>query len=164
VAEKTLEIIFAFIKSINHLIFEIFGEFFILYKWNKQKICSCFNVADPGSGAFLPPGSGSGMIFSGSRIRSLFWLNFRKSTSESLLCYLDKTGLLLKLTPETKCSKKICRFSFATPFSGIRIRDKKFSDSEGKTFRIRQHWAVLNLSALKAVFRIRIGLRIRIQL
>jgi hypothetical protein len=51
------------------------------------------SVADPGSGAFLPPesgirirdpvlfypmnpGSGSGMNFSGSRIRPLFWGKF----------------------------------------------------------------------------------------
>jgi hypothetical protein len=42
----------------------------------------------------------------GSRIWPLFWWNFLTLSSESLLCYLYETGQLLKLTPETICSKK----------------------------------------------------------
>jgi hypothetical protein len=56
---------------------------------------------DPGSGAFLPPGSGIWIqdeVFPGSWIQPLFLVKF---SSETLLCYLYETGLLLKLTPET---------------------------------------------------------------
>jgi hypothetical protein len=37
----------------------------------------------------------------GSRIRPLFWWNFLTISSESMLCYLYNTGLLLTLTHKT---------------------------------------------------------------
>jgi hypothetical protein len=57
----------------------------------------------------LDTGSGSRMnFFWTSELGSgpCFLWNFLTLYSESLLCYLYETGLLLKLSPETVCSKK----------------------------------------------------------
>jgi hypothetical protein len=66
-----------------------------------------------------------GWNFSGSRIKPLFWWNFLKFSSESLICYLYETGLLLKLTPETISSKKkVCLVLLPRFYMGLRIQDK----------------------------------------
>jgi hypothetical protein len=65
---------------------------------------------DPGSGAFLPPGSGSGMSFSGSRILD----SEGKFFVEIFLNYIKNpcSFLLVSLAPETVRSKKKVGFIF----------------------------------------------------
>jgi hypothetical protein len=101
------------------------------------------SVADPEPGyrirCFLPLRSGIRIrdeFFSGYRIRPLFWWNFLTLSTESLPCYLYKTGVLLKLTPETISSMKNYVW-FCYPFlnrtsdpgSEIPIRDEKILGS-----------------------------------
>jgi hypothetical protein len=86
--------------------------------------CTLFCKSGSGIRYFLHPGSG--MNFSGSRIRSIFWWNFLTFSSESLLCYPYETGLLLKLGPETVSSNKKVIFLLLLRFYLVRrIRDEK---------------------------------------
>jgi hypothetical protein len=79
----------------------------------------------------------------GSRIQLLFVMkfsNFLTLFSESLLCYLFLTGLLLKLTPETVSSKKKVYLLLPPPFYiGRRIQDvgSEIRDRGWKNYRIR---------------------------
>jgi hypothetical protein len=79
----------------------------------------------------------------------LFWWNFLTLSSESLLCDLYETGLLLKLTPETISSKKKLRLLLPPPFYiGRRIRDPGWQNSRirDKTWipdPQRWHWVLV---------------------
>jgi hypothetical protein len=78
---------------------------------------------------FYPLDPDPGWIFSGSgsRIRPLFWWNFLTISSESMLCYLYNTGLLLKLTHKTINSmKKLCLLLLPLFLHRTRIRDPRF--------------------------------------
>jgi hypothetical protein len=85
----------------------------------------------------LDPGSGSGMNFFripdlGSRIRPLFRWNFLTISSESILCYLYNTGLLLKLTHKTINSiKKLCLLLLPLFYIGLgsEIRDPGWTNT-----------------------------------
>jgi hypothetical protein len=98
---------------------------------NTECFGSVHTVLWSGSGAFLPPGSRIQILdefFPDPRSRisdpAPFWGNFLTFSSESLLCYLSETGLLIKLTPETMSNKETVCFVLLPPFYiGLRHRD-----------------------------------------
>jgi hypothetical protein len=64
----------------------------ILSEYNKVKH-ETTSVPDPGSSAFLPPASGSGMNFSGPQIRFLFLVKFSYITGTGIFRILVMLSL-----------------------------------------------------------------------
>jgi hypothetical protein len=68
----------------------------------------------------------------GSRIRPLFWWNFLILSTESMLCYLYNTSLLLKLSGTHKTissMKKLCLLLLPLFLHRTRIRDEQILGS-----------------------------------
>jgi hypothetical protein len=107
-------------------------EIFDLRKRSRDNTCSVADP-DPGSGAFLPQGSGSGIredFFSGSRILTtsqIQFFTFKNGEKQEKLNFVSNMTSILTFS----CMKK--NFSlllFVGPGSGIRIRDKRRSDPD----------------------------------
>jgi hypothetical protein len=115
-----------------------------------------FRIRDPV--LFLPLGSGSEIHFFRISDPAFFGWNFLTGTlsSESLLCYLYETGLLLKLNPETVSSKKkVCLLLLTPFFTGHKIRDTEWKNSRirDKTSRIRNTgWKVVFLGTFVRIY------------
>jgi hypothetical protein len=114
---------------------KIITKFFFMHLI-EQKIRLAY--PDPGSSAFYLLDPGSGMQFFSIPDPAPFFgeIFLHYVSSESFICYLYETGLLLKLCRETVNSKKNVIFLLLPPFYlGSWVRDlrsgrRKFTDPD----------------------------------